>query len=108
MHGATIKVRTEDLFLFAHAKVLGTWTGRFIFVFSEVILLGETTAICSETCDYANYVDEVPHLCALNNKEIVAFIFIALAYTRMLREQLTLILRILEETKAYRAGEILS
>jgi hypothetical protein len=49
------------------------------------MLLGETTAVYSETCDYTSYAEKGQRLCPLNDKEIVAYIFIVLAYTRMLK-----------------------
>jgi hypothetical protein len=75
----------ELFFLFADAKLLRAWTGRLVFVFGELILLGETTAAYSETYDYASYADKGPRLCPLNHKETVAYIFITLAYTRMFK-----------------------
>jgi hypothetical protein len=49
------------------------------------MLLGETIAVYSETCDYTSYADKGPRLCSLYDKEIVAYIFIVVAYTRMLK-----------------------
>jgi hypothetical protein len=49
------------------------------------MLLGETTAVYRETCDYTSCADNGPRLCPLNDKEIAAYIFIVLAYTRMLK-----------------------
>ena len=46
------------------------------------MLLGETTAVYSESRDYASYADKCPHLCLLNDKEIVAYIFTAITNTR--------------------------
>ena len=86
MHGPMyIKFEIERFLLFAYANVLRAWTGKYVFVFSELLLLGETTAVYSETCDYASYADKSLRLCPLNDKEIAAYIFIALACTRMLK-----------------------
>ena len=74
-----------DFFFFAHAEVLRAWTGRFVFVFIELMLFGETTVVYSQTCDYTSYADKGPRLCPLNDKNIAASIFIILAYTRMLK-----------------------
>jgi len=49
------------------------------------MLLGETTAVYSETCDYTSYTDKGLRLCPLNDKEIADYIFIVLTYTRMLK-----------------------
>jgi hypothetical protein len=49
------------------------------------MLLGETTAVYSVTCDYTSYVDKGPRFCPLKDKEIATCIFIVLAYTRMFK-----------------------